>query len=217
MLVIGFSGKAGSGKSTVAERLADRLGFVVISLADPIKRACGDWFGWNADRLWGASDNRNAPDPRFNGLTARKALQYVGTEVGRELYRDVWVEYAFRTAQKLGMSGVLRSLHYSYSAEHGLTSSNVPTGPKPAGVVIPDVRFQNEVDAFRSHPNAKLIRIKRPNTGLGGTAGSHASEQEQDAIPDGAFDAVIHNSSDLERLYEVSEQLVRDFIGTARH
>jgi hypothetical protein len=69
------------------------------------------------------------------------------------------------------------------------------------GVVIPDVRFKNEIDGLRAH-GAKLIRIVRSSAGLAGAAGQHTSETEQASIPDDAFDTVIQNDGTLAELGE---------------
>lgn len=120
-IIIGVAGLAGSGKSTIAAMLQRGYGFSVESLADPIKAICAATFGWSQDVLYGPSSMREQPDPAWDGLTPRKALQLLGTEWGRACHQDVWV----RT--------LLREL-----AEPGA----------PRRVVIPDVRFQNEVDAI---------------------------------------------------------------------
>lgn len=117
--LIGLTGLAGCGKSTVADALAER-GWTVVSLADPMKDALAEWFGWSHDRLYGPSEARNAPDPRWGGLTARRALQHLGTEFGRAMHPDVWIRYAL-----------------SRAARHDR-------------VVIPDVRFENEAAAVRA-------------------------------------------------------------------
>jgi hypothetical protein len=125
-------------------------------------------------------------------LTPRHALQQLGTEYGRECYPNIWVEYALRVADKLlHKSGVLRSVHYSYTQQDGLRVTNVPVGPKPAGVVISDVRFKNEIDAIRA-AGGKIIRLKR-GQGLEGAAGQHRSEAEQRELPDDLFDKIIDN------------------------
>jgi hypothetical protein len=94
MNVIGLSGRAGAGKDTAADILIKQFGFVKISLADEMKRICARIYGWGQDRLWGPSERRNLPDPDLGGLTARKALQHLGTEWGRAMYENTWVNLA---------------------------------------------------------------------------------------------------------------------------
>lgn len=146
MRLIGLTGAAGSGKSTAAAVLTARCGYASIPLADPMKQALMLWFGWSEDRVNGPSYMRNEPDVVWDGLTARRALQALGTEFGRAMHPDVWVRLALRTA--------------AYCA---------------ADVVIPDVRFDNEALAIRA-AGGKIVRITRPGVGLTGAAGAHASE-----------------------------------------
>ena len=118
--LIGIVGLAGSGKDTIAAELCASRGFVRISLADPIKVACQQWFGWDREVLWGPSPLRETPDPAWAGLTPRRALQQLGTEWGRAMHPDVWVRLAIRRAREYDR------------------------------VVIPDVRFENEAAAIRA-------------------------------------------------------------------
>lgn len=119
--IVGVAGLAGSGKSTVAAFLQRDYGFSVESLADPIKAICAATFGWSDEVLYGPSSARERPDPAWGGLTPRRALQLFGTEAGRACHPDVWVRALLRQLDEPGA---------------------------PERVVIPDVRFQNEVDAI---------------------------------------------------------------------
>ncbi len=175
--IVGLCGQAGAGKDTVADFLVLDHSFVKIALADPIKRAAQDWFGFSYEQLWGPSELRNAPDPRFtlpggDFLTPRKALQFMGTEIGRVLYPDVWVEYTLRACSKL------------------FRTSSV------TGVVISDVRFKNEIDAIH-RAGGKVVRVVRKNRpSLSGEATAHQSETEQLAVPDELFDHHLINGGD---------------------
>jgi hypothetical protein len=88
--IIGIAGLAGAGKDTVGYTLPERV-FVRRNFADPLKRIAQDLFGFTIDHLWGASQLRNIPYPEWDGLTPRKALQVIGTDMARQLHRDVWV------------------------------------------------------------------------------------------------------------------------------
>lgn len=58
--IIILSGKAGSGKDTVAAMLAG-YGMQPIAMADPMKRIAQLLFGFTEEQLWGSSEARNAP------------------------------------------------------------------------------------------------------------------------------------------------------------
>jgi hypothetical protein len=142
-------------------------------------------------------------------LTPRFALQQLGSEWGRVCYSSTWVDYAIGVAKKLDVEG-----GYSYTNVSGLSHDWRPGDENwKASVVIPDVRFENEVDAIKT-AGGKLIRITRPNAGLSGSAGQHRSETEQTSIPDSEFDGVIVNGGTLTGLelavtYEIEQWLFR--------
>ena len=122
-------------------------------------------------------------------LDVRYAAQKLGTEWGRDCFDSVWVWYALRMAKEV-LSGC-----YVYSPQEGL----IRTMSDVHGVVIPDVRFRNEIVGLRQ-AGAVLIRIVRPGAGLQGEAAAHLSEAEQSSICDEEFDAVILNDGNLSDL-----------------
>ena len=81
-VVILFSGKAGSGKTTAASILLEKLGqypdlrLFQYSFANPIKHLCQTYIGWDKNK-----DDKG-----------RRLLQNIGT-VGREYDIDVWVKW----------------------------------------------------------------------------------------------------------------------------
>jgi len=64
-MLIGILGEAGSGKDEAARYLVQKLGFYSVAIADPIKIYCGWMFGWDAERLYGPSDERNKGDDTY--------------------------------------------------------------------------------------------------------------------------------------------------------
>lgn len=88
-LVILVSGKAGSGKSTVAEMLAKKiqdipsLTVMPYGFADPIKYIAKGYFGWDGNK----------------DVRGRRLLQQIGF-IGREYDEDVWVKHFIRQLDK---------------------------------------------------------------------------------------------------------------------
>ena len=215
-MLIGISGIAGSGKDSAANFLVE-LGFCKISFADPIKRIAQDIFDFSEQQLWGASQYRNEPDKRYlrsvtitkgravgpsmlgpepanyDYLAPRLVLQKIGTEVGRECYPNVWIEYGLKAAKKI--------LECPQDLIYDKTRGVLPSKTKDIikGVVIPDCRFLNEIDAIHNL-DGLVIRITRPYSGLKGT--THPSEVEQLSIPDDKFDHIIVNDGSLDDLKE---------------
>lgn len=142
-------------------------------------------------------------------LTPRFALQFLGTEWGRNCYPQVWVDYTLRIAKKL-----LANDNHHYDPKHGLWQEDLGwhqnSDHKPNGVVISDVRFANEMVAIRAE-GGKVVRIISDRaTTLRGTAALHASEREQQEIPNSSFDYILHNRTDLESLADELSKMLRD-------
>jgi hypothetical protein len=223
MNIIGIAGAAGSGKSTVARLLAEELGFVEVALADTVKRIVQQLYGFSAEQLWGASKMRNAPDlryPREHGphllgrclccdaeegaqsqcyLTPRHACQQLGTEFGRGSYLHTWTGIALRAAMCVLVG-------HSYSKEDGL-GALLHKDQRTTGVVISDVRYEDELYAIRAEGGA-LWRIVRPGAGLAGAAGQHTSETSLEKVPDETFDVVLENNGDRGHLRRLVEKAV---------
>jgi len=221
MKLIGISGLAGSGKDTVADILVKDYGFVKISLSDELKRICKSVYDFTDEQLWGSSEKRSEPDQRYprkcsmfenqNGrvvpcelcsgtgvvyLTARHALQTLGTEWGRDLcFPKTWTEFLFRQVRQLE-----ENPHLTYNQKKGLIGKTNPFTDPVKGVVVPDLRFKNEINEFVAYPGTSLIRITRPGSGLQGAAGLHISEQQMSEIPNSAFSCVLDNSGSLDDL-----------------
>lgn len=131
-------------------------------------------------------------------LTPRLALQTLGTEWGRRLYPNVWVDYAFSQIEQ--MSG--------------------------DRFCISDVRFQNEVEGIRKNGGA-ILRILRGRAAepkrksfvtaiaewaYGPQNKDHASETGLDLLSEGTFLSTIRNDSTIPDLFSrvtevISEQL----------
>lgn len=176
--IIGFLGKSGSGKDTAADYLTG-YDFAKVAFADVLKRIARDVWDFSEVQLWGPQEFKNAPDERYptasGFLTPRTALQLLGTEVGRGIWTDTWATYTLRVANELLAGG-----RY-YSAQNGL-SSNMPGARPPIGVVISDVRFENEVRLIHE-AGGKVIHLYRPGRpALAGGIAGHASETEMESI-----------------------------------
>lgn len=232
----GNKGSAGSGKSTVTERIVTKYDFVNVALADVMKRFLQELFCFTAEQLWGPSDLRNAPDKRYvqcyaslahmlskesrllypDGLVAqylspRHALQTLGTEWARDMcWSDVWVAYAMRVANHV-LSGVPL-----YDAQKGLSwpterdisdRDYVPWGSRNKGVIFSDMRFKNEFAYVKEH-GGKVVRVRRPVEALV-VSSAHQSENDLNDVPDTDFDYVIHGqANDLDDLLRCTDTMM---------
>jgi hypothetical protein len=185
-VIIGVSGKAGSGKDTIAKYLHDEYGFATLAFADPMKAFCAELFDWSYDQLWGPSELREQVDQKW-GFSPRKALQLLGTEWGRALDENMWV--------KIGLEKAKQKIKDGYP-----------------GVVITDCRFKNEIGQVKAAGGSLLRVVRSSNTGGSSGVAGHASEREQDSIQESEFSAVIRNEGTIEDLHRRIEDFL-DAIG----
>lgn len=122
------------------------------------------------------------------GLSPRVVLQTLGTEWGRSIKENIWVDYATKAARRLLTGG------YEYQHTTGLMTS---TDKAPDYTVITDGRFRNEILAIRE-ANGVALRIVRPVERF---VGNHQSVAELAGIPDHFFTEVLANTTTLEDLF----------------
>lgn len=167
---IGFCGPAGAGKSTAAEHLVKHWRFSRVRFAGPLK-AMLLALGLDPDQVDG--DRKEEPSPLLCGRTPRQAMQWLGTEWGRQLIGDGFWIAAWQAA--------VERIPHDRPWRRG---ANL--------IVADDVRYANEAKAIRDR-GGLVVRIERP--GAGSASGhAHASER-QDFVPD----RIIRNTGDLVR------------------
>jgi hypothetical protein len=204
MNIIGISGLARSGKDTFANLLLESTRGIKIALADPIKRFIAELWGFSDDALWGPSENRSKEDPRYPGLTPRKALQTIGTDICRLLDKDVYSRYGITVAKTL-----LTETCTTYTPQLGLIYDEYSYPSKVYDlVIISDARFLNEL-SFIKNNGGKLIKIKRDLAGLSGKEAVHQSESEMLDMSDDMFDFIIENNGTLKQLKREAKRVVK--------
>lgn len=134
--LIGITGKAGSGKDTLADALVAEFGGVKHSFALPIKLALNAMFGWTMemwnDRVW-----KETVIP-WLGKSPRQLAQTLGTEWGREIiHPELWALLAM-----------------DLFAKHAAKSA----------FIIADLRFNNEASIINANGGV-VINIVRPGVG----------------------------------------------------
>jgi hypothetical protein len=93
-LLIGLTGRAGAGKSTVASILSDQFAFFELAFADPIQNMVGTLFAEGGiDGAW-MVERALKEKPTVLGFSYRHLAQSLGTEWGRGLAPDFWLRIA---------------------------------------------------------------------------------------------------------------------------
>jgi hypothetical protein len=145
-MIVGLSGRAGSGKSTVAKFLNEHCAFARTSFAKPIKEMLRA-MGLTEEEIYGNA--RERASEYIQGKSPRYAMQTLGTEWGRNMIgEDLWVNvWAL-------------NIDNTYSSDEN--------------IIVEDVRFPNEVLAIHAR-DGFLIHIERPFSGEP-SAPAHESE-----------------------------------------
>lgn len=175
-MLIGLIGSKGAGKDTCADYLCKEHGFIKVSFADCLKRACKELFVFSDEQVYGTQKQKETPDPRWFGASPRTVLQYVGTELLRDQLDTIM--------PGLGKNVFINNFKLWYAQQ----------GPD-AKIVIADVRFQNEADVIKEL-GGLLLKIERPSLE---STDSHASEVELKNIAN--YDKIINNNRETDLFY----------------
>jgi len=100
MLIIGIAGGKRSGKTLLANMLAERYGLLHTSFAAPIREFTANLLGGSLEQL---EVEKESPIAWLNGITPREIMQTLGTEWGRMLIApDLWVRVCMRKVAGAG-------------------------------------------------------------------------------------------------------------------
>jgi phosphomevalonate kinase len=195
MLIIGLSGKMGSGKDFIASN------YIIPFLKDhlklmPLKMAFSDQLKVNVMTKHNISFTDVYMQKTDN---TRQLLQIEGTENGRERYgKDVWIRHLDAWANVYKTRGI-------------------------DAIVLSDVRFVNEVQYIKSN-GGLVVRVNAPQRNemrLQNDSGGdneiynkiklHPSECELDAIGDSMYDFIVNNDDQTRTEMDVNKIL--SFLG----
>lgn len=165
--IIGFTGRAGSGKSTAADWVLRNQNQVAkLAFARPLKRMAYELLRevLPKDHPITATDYINNPAYKevpisfLGNYTARKVMQTLGTEWGRKaMHEDFWVAIAAGKAERV------------------LGTSFRKSESVPIKLVFDDLRFANEAEMVRAYGGV-VVRIERPDAEKPPEVSAHESE-----------------------------------------
>lgn len=155
-LLIGLAGRAGSGKTTIADHWKRSQGFVEYAFANPLKKMLADLLMVDLEQLDSMKRHGSPVLPVPAGFadhrmaTVREALQTLGTEWGRQcVHPDIWLIVAGMRLDWL-------------AGDHSFR-----------GVVVSDIRFDNEADFIRRRGGV-VIHLSRAH--MDAATPAHSSE-----------------------------------------
>jgi len=122
-MIIGLTGRAGTGKDTAALHLEREHGFISLAFADPLRAMLSALLPYTPVSSFAMHDRaqKEMPQPFLGGASVRRCLQTLGTEWGRELIDGgLWINICRHRIETIG-----------------------------GRIVVTDVRFDNEAQMIR--------------------------------------------------------------------
>jgi len=178
-ILIGVTGKARSGKDSMAEYLRTNYRFASFAFADPIKEAASIIFNIPLKMFY---DGDREDINQYWGISYREMLQKLGTESCRNVFRqDIWVKRA-----QLTLDGCHREGYNN--------------------VIITDVRFEDEAKFIRIN-FGKVIHILRQEAvdKVSEATAAHSSEAGI-ALHEG--DITITNNDSIEAFHKQIDRIM---------
>ena len=176
-ILIGVTGYAGHGKSTIANYLKT-LNFQEYAFADPLKLGCLEMFGLSKEQIYD-NDEKNTIDP-FWGVSPREILQKVGTELMRNQLKTLFPN------MNLGETGIIWIRNFERYYEKN----------KHQSIVISDVRNIDEAETIKKL-GGYVILVNNPNIKMDDPFRQHLSEQKISFIP---YNFHVNNNGTIEEL-----------------
>ena len=157
-MLIGFSGKKGSGKSFFADYLVNNKLFIKLSFASPLKEITKILFNLSDEDVKDPI-KKELINPKFNA-SPRELMQWLGTDIMREEFN--------------------KRFNYSGSIWIDSVKDKVKTLlDNNKDVVIDDVRFQNEVDMIHSLGGIVINLHNDLDNTLNNSTSTHSSENQK--------------------------------------
>lgn len=182
-ILLGLSGKAGSGKSEVAKYLVNKYYFTEIKFAGPLKEDLSKMLEIPMSIIDPETlENRKIRDTKIIepwGMTIREMLQKIGTDCFRKNFHEkFWI---------IRLDKLIKKRFYGKR------------------LVISDVRFRNEID-YVIESGGHIFKVLR-NAWPGMNPDEHQSEMDLDEYDYPCF--ILENYTTFERLYERIDILIR--------
>lgn len=177
-IVVGLLARAGGGKSTAAEYLAQNYGAQRCLFSRPLKEFAKVLYGFTDEQVYGTQEQKETIDPRW-GITPREAMIRVGDGGRNTLGKRIWIESCFNKIQEDWLEHSAKPLGQYEMATYRI-------------YVIEDMRYPNEAEALRRDSRVHGVVIKLVCPDSVSTAFTNApSERSVDEVPSHLLNAII--------------------------
>ena len=177
-MIIGIAGPKNSGKDTFADRFKLYIPCITRAFAEPVKRTCQQLYLLSENQLYDREEKERI-DTRW-GISPRQMFQQVGTNYIRN---------------QIDPNFFLKHFEFWYREQ-----------PVGTNVIIPDVRFQNEVDLIH-RLGGKVVYIYRPFL-----TSEDPHESEVSATQLNRIDYTIENCGTLGQFYREIDSFMGRFV-----
>lgn len=220
-----ISGKAGSGKDTIASLIKKSCNGTIIALADPLKQLAKHLFDFDEKSLWGESKLRGIEQPyRLADLSAKRyslpdKFQVLGPQIKSYVDELIWKNASQRTKQedvKISPRKVLQDIGGSLIRDshpgfwikfnEKLVNEALSSGKeynRVTGEFFKTEKTVSLVIVSDGRYRDELLNAKKSGWTLikvvnpkENSTDTHASETEQDNVPGYWHDLVIYNNKE---------------------
>jgi len=174
-MILGLAGRAGTGKSTIANHLIEKYGFQKYSFAEPLKQMLLNAGMCSREELYGEKT-----------ANSRWLMQKIGTEIfKKQVDKDYWIKKAHENLSGLGSENiVIDDVRFPEEADWITGGCSRRLQPAIPGFIIRVVR-KNYIDAVAGfgHDSERLLNKIVPDFLIKAKSGDIKSLIEQaDAV-----------------------------------
>jgi hypothetical protein len=201
-LVLGIVGAAGCGKSTAMKELRVRRAVQDYSVAWPLKRLCCQLFGWDFNRLDDLAYKEAPSGHDREHFETWEILDQQGFDPHQKPHTSLWSTAGYHAVARLSeitpgwtrrkiLQHVGTDLFRAIDPQHWIKRAEIEIQAKLTnvcgGVVIPDVRFLNEVNMITHTFGGRILRLERVGDQVGTAESGHVSEDWRSLPFDGCL------------------------------
>jgi hypothetical protein len=199
-MIIGLTGKKGSGKDTVAAHLIKEYGFERRAFADPLKKSVAALFGIPYHKV---DEWKNDPSRMVylaNDFIVTQGVEPFADEIASEMPFGEFLQH-YGTRSHRDIFGL------DFWVDQTLPKDGFYAGRK---IVVTDLRFENEAHRIK-FLQGFVVEITRPD--LEDSTARDSKHESEQPLPRNLIDWFITNDTDIPSLQKQTEVMLTE-LGT---